>query len=193
MKIGVVFPTTEMPPDRSMIRDFAQAIEGMGYGHLIGYDHILGADTTNRPDWAQPWTNKTSFYEPLVLFSYLAAMTNILELATGVLVLPARQTVLVAKQASILDILCGGRLRMGIGVGYNALGFEALGVPLKHRGRRLEEQLDLLRELWIKDSVSFDGEYHKVTEAGLCPPSIQRPIPLWIGGRAPVAVRRAAI
>lgn len=192
MKIGAVFPQTEVPPDAAMIKEYAQAIEGMGFDHMVGYDHVLGTDVTNRPDWSTTYTNKSLFYEPLVFFSFLAGVTKTLEFATGVVILSQRQTALVAKQVSSLDIFCGGRLRLGIGTGWNTMVYEALGVPFEDRGKRLDEQIDLLQALWTKDSVSFQGRYHKISEVGLCPPPVQRPIPLWIGGHSPAAVRRAA-
>lgn len=192
MRVGAIFPQTEVPPDAAMIRDYAQAIEGMGFDHLVAYDHVVGADITDRPDWPTTYTNKSLLYEPLLLLGFMAGVTKTLELATGVLILSQRQTALVAKQASNLDVLCGGRLRLGIGTGSEALEYGALGVPFAERGRRLDEQIDVLRAFWTQDSVSFEGRYHKIPRVGMCPPPVQRPIPLWIGGSSPVAVKRAA-
>jgi probable F420-dependent oxidoreductase len=178
---GVVFPQTEIGPDPAAIRDYVQAAEDLGYSHLIVYDHVLGADAQAHLDWQGGYTSKDMFHEPFVLFGYLAAITTNLELVTAVLILGQRQTALVAKQAAEVDILTGGRLRLGIGVGWNAVEYEALDQNFHDRGRRSEEQIGLLRSLWTEEVVNFHGRWHHVTHAGINPLPVQRPIPIWIG------------
>lgn len=190
MQIGVTFPQNEIGSDPKAIRRYAQEIEGMGYRHLLAYDHVLGADPAHRPGW-QGYTHKTMFHEPFVLFGYLAALTK-LELVTGVIVLPQRQTALVAKQAAQVDILTDGKFRLGIGVGWNPVEYEALGVDFKQRGRIIDEQIDLLRHLWNEDVVTYKGKYHTVTEAGINPLPVRHSIPIWAGGSSEAALRRTA-
>jgi probable F420-dependent oxidoreductase len=192
MQVGVVFPQTEIGADPAGIRAFAQAAEELGYKHLLAYDHVLGADVGARPDWAGPYTAEHQFHEIFVLFGYLAAAAPGLELVTGVLVLPQRQTALVAKQAAEVDLLTGGRFRLGVGLGWNFVEFEALGEEFTNRGRRAEEQIELLRRLWTEPVVTFEGSHHRVPAAGINPLPVQRPIPIWIGGSAEAAIRRAA-
>jgi probable F420-dependent oxidoreductase len=191
-RIGAVFPQLEIEPEAAAIRDFAQGIEAMGYSHMIAYDHVVGADITNRPDWNMPYTHESSFHEPITLFAYLAACTHSLILSTGVVVLPQRQTVLFGKQAANVDIFSGGRLRLGVGIGWNAIEYEALGMPFEDRSARLDDQIRFLRRLWTEPSFTEDSRFHKITEAGINPLPLQRPIPIWIGGIAPAAMRRAA-
>jgi probable F420-dependent oxidoreductase len=193
MQLGVVFPQTEIGSDPGAIKAYAQAAEELGYEHLVVYDHVLGADTTSRPDWRGPYTVQTMFHEPMVLFGYLAAMTQRMELVTGILILPQRQTALVAKQASAVDVLSGGRLRLGIGIGWNDVEYEALGEDFHNRGRRSEEQVEVLRALWTQEVVTYEGRWHKISGAGLNPMPIQRPIPIWFGGgRDDSVLRRIA-
>jgi probable F420-dependent oxidoreductase len=192
MRYGVVFPQTEIGKDPAAIRDFAQAAEELGYHHLLAYDHVVGANPASRSGWRPPYTYKDMFHEPFVLFGYLAGLTKRIELVTGVIILPQRQTVLVAKQAAALDVLSGGRLRLGIGIGWNPVEYEALGENFKNRGRRSEEQVDVMRKLWTQELVTFEGEWHKITDAGLNPPPIQRPIPIWFGGGHDQTLRRVA-
>ena len=192
MQIGVVFPQTEIGPDPGAVRAFAQAVEESGYRHLLAYDHVLGADVSNRADWPGPYTSEHQFHELFVLFGYLAAATPSLELVAGVLVLPQRQTALVAKQAAEVDLLTRGRLRLGVGLGWNYVEFEALGEDFRNRGRRSEEQIEVLRRLWTEPVVDFEGQWHRIPAAGINPLPVQRPIPIWIGGSAEVAIRRAA-
>src|SRR6188508_792724 len=153
MRIGVVFPQTEIGEDPIAIRDYAQAAEELGYQHLLIYDHVLGASTASRPDWRGPYTSDTLFHEPFVLFGYLAGLTKRIELVTGVIILPQRQTALVAKQAAEIDVLSGGRLRLGVGIGWNELEYQALGEDFHNRGARMEEQIDVLRALWTHPVV----------------------------------------
>ncbi|HEX8600370.1 MAG TPA: LLM class F420-dependent oxidoreductase [Chloroflexia bacterium] len=191
MLTGVVFPQTEISDDPSMVRDYAQAAEQLGYSHILAYDHVLGASTQNRPDWRGPYTSDTMFHEPFVLFGYLAGITQKVELVTGVIILPQRQTALVAKQAAEVDVLSGGRLRLGVGIGWNEVEYEGLNENFRNRARRFEEQIELLRLLWTEPVVDFHGQYHNITEAGLNPLPVQRPIPIWIGANAEVGVERA--
>jgi probable F420-dependent oxidoreductase len=191
MRLGVVFPQTEIGSDPRVIADFAQAVEGMGYDHLLVYDHVLGADTTNRPGWLA-YDQKDMFHEPFTLFAYLAGLTARLELTTGILILPQRQTALVAKQAAEVDVLTGGRLRLGIGIGWNSVEYEALGTEFQNRGARVAEQIKVLRALWTQEVVSFHGQWHTIVDAGLSPLPVQRPIPIWLGGAADIVLRRAA-
>ena len=186
MKVGVVFPQTEIGSDPAAVRDYAQAAEELGYAHLIVYDHVLGADTSHHQNWQGAYTSKDLFHEPFVVFGYLAGITTKLELVTAVIILGQRQTALVAKQAAEVDVLSGGRLRLGIGVGWNQVEYEALGENFHNRGRRYEEQVNLMRALWTDDVVDFHGSYHQVTHAGINPLPVQRPIPVWMGagGRA---------
>jgi probable F420-dependent oxidoreductase len=190
MRIGAVFPQTEIGSDPSIIREYVTAVEEMGFDHLVIYDHVVGASVENRPDWRGPYTSETLFHEPFVLFGYFAALTKRLELVTGVIILPQRQTVLVAKQAAELDVLSGGRMRLGVGIGWNEVEFEALNEDFHTRGRRLEEQVEILRALWTQPVVTFKGKWHTITEAGLNPLPVQRPIPIWFGGSADIAIER---
>ena len=190
MKLGVVFPQTEIGTDPQQIADFATTAEATGYDHLIAYDHVLGASVANRPDWQGPYTSESLFHEPFVLFGYLAGLTRTLELVSAVIILPQRQTALVAKQAACVDVLSKGRLRLGIGTGWNAVEYEALGENFHDRGARSEEQIDLMRQLWAEEAVSYEGKWHKVTEAGLNPLPVRRGIPVWLGGMAPQVLDR---
>jgi probable F420-dependent oxidoreductase len=190
MKFGVIFPQTEIGADPSGVRDFAQAVESLGYDHIIPYDHVVGANPASRPGWNAPYTHKDMFHEPFVLFGYLAAVTKKIGLVSGVVILPQRQTVLVAKQAAAVDVLSGGRLRLGIGIGWNPVEYEALGADFKNRGARSEEQIEVLRALWTKELVTFKGRWHTITDAGINPLPVQRPIPIWLGGGAEPVLRR---
>lgn len=190
MKFGVVFPQTEIGADPDTIVRFATTAEELGFDHLIAYDHVIGVNTASRPDWQGPYTSESMFHEPFVLFSYLAGLTQTLELVSAVIILPQRQTALVAKQAACLDVLSKGRLRLGIGTGWNAVEYEALGEDFHDRGRRSEEQIDLMRRLWAEETISYDGRWHKVTDAGLNPLPPKRAIPVWLGGMAPQVIER---
>ena len=192
VQLGVVFPQTEIGPDPGAVRAFAQAAQELGYEHLIAFDHVLGADVTSRPDWAGPYTSEHQFHEIFVLFGYLAAVAPGLELVAGVLVLPQRQTALVAKQAAEVDLLTGGRFRLGVGLGWNRVEFEALDENFHDRGKRSEEQMEVLRRLWTEPVVDFEGRWHHIPAAGINPLPVQRPIPIWIGGSAEAALRRTA-
>ena len=190
MQIGVVFPQTEIGASSAAVRDYVQAVEDLGYAHLLAYDHVLGADARRYPAWNGPYSHTDMFHEPFVLFGYLAALSRRLELVSGVIILGQRQTVLVAKQAAEVDVLTGGRLRLGVGIGWNHVEYEALGANFHDRGRRSEEQIAVLRQLWTREVVNFKGRWHQITDAGLNPLPIQRPIPIWLGGRAEAVVQR---
>jgi probable F420-dependent oxidoreductase len=192
MRVGVVFPQTEIGADRGGVRAFAEAAEELGYHHLAAYDHVLGADPAGHPGFSGPYTHETMFHEVLVLLGFLAGFTRELELVTSVVIAPQRQTALLAKQAAEVDVLSGRRLRLGVGLGWNDVEYEALGVPFGRRGRRLEEQIELMRRLWSEPVVDFEGEFHRVTAAGLNPLPERRSIPVWIGGGSEPALRRAA-
>ena len=190
MQLGAIFPQTEIGADPAGVRDFAQAAEAMGYEHLLVFDHVLGADASQHANWDRPYRHTDMFHEPFVLFGYLAALTETIQMTTGILILGQRQTALVAKQAAEVDVLTGGRLRLGIGIGWNHVEYEALGENFRNRGRRSEEQIKLLRELWTKDVVDFNGRYHRVSHAGINPRPVQQTIPIWFGGGDDRVVRR---
>jgi len=192
MQVGVILPQTEIGADPVVIRDYAQAAEDLGYSHLLVYDHVLGASSEHRPDWRGPYDHRTQFHEPFVLFGYLAGVTQRLQLVTGIVILPQRQAALVAKQAAEVDVLSGGRLRLGVGIGWNDVEYEALGEDFHTRGRRVEEQIAVMRALWTQEIVSFHGHWHHITDAGINPLPTQRPIPLWMGGGAEPVIRRVA-
>jgi probable F420-dependent oxidoreductase len=192
MKIGVVFPQTEIGNESVIIRDYAQTAEGLGFTHILAYDHVLGANPDRPGGFTGPYTYRTPFHEVFVLFSYLAGITQHLEFVTGILILPQRQTALVAKQAASLDVLSGGRLRLGVGLGWNKIEYIALDEDFHTRGKRIEEQVLLLRRLWTEPLVDFKGKWHTIPDAGINPLPVQRPIPIWFGGREERALRRAA-
>ena len=189
MQIGVVLPQTELGGDVQALRRYATGAEALGYGHVMIYDHVVGADPAVHTGWDRPYTVDTTFHEPMVVFGYLAAVTR-MELVTGILILPQRQTALVAKQAAEVDLLTQGRLRLGVGIGWNRVEYEALGQDFSTRGRRLEEQIALLRRYWTESSFSHQGTWDTVTGAGIRPMPPQRPIPIWIGAQSPAAYRR---
>jgi len=171
------------------VRAYAERVEELGFTHVLAYDHVVGADPEAHAPWTGPYDVHTTFHEPMVLFGYLAAITS-LELVTGIIILPQRQTALAAKQAAEVDLLTGGHFRLGVGPGWNAVEYEALGKDFSNRGRRIEEQVGLLRRLWTEQSVTFDGTYERVTAAGLAPLPVQRPIPVWFGAQSPRAYER---
>ncbi len=191
MRIGVIFPHLETGTDPSAIRDFAQGIEGMGFSHLLAFDHVVGADPSRPGGFAGGYNMHTPFREPLVTFAYMAAITTTLEFTTGVIILPQRQTALFAKQVADLDLLSGGRLRVGIGTGWNEVEYEALGQDFRSRGAREAEQVRLLRKLWSDEIVTFNGKFDTVTLASINPRPL-RSIPIWFGGRSEVIFKRMA-
>jgi probable F420-dependent oxidoreductase len=181
-----------MGADAGAIREYAQAVEELGYDHIQSLDHVLGASSASRPGWRGPYDHNDLIHEAFVLLGFLAAVTRKLELVTSVIILPQRQTALVAKQAAEIDVLSGGRLRLGIGVGWNHVEYEALAEDFHNRGRRSEEQIEVMRALWTGDLVTFAGRWHTITDAGINPLPVQRPIPIWIGGDAEPVIRRIA-
>ena len=192
MELGAVFPTCEIGDDPTQIRDWAQAAEGLGYDYIVIYDHVVGAEHADRePALTGPYTQDDAFHEPFVLFGYLAAVTTSIEFETAVIIMPQRQTVLAAKQAAEVDVLSGGRLRLGVGTGWNYVEYESLAVDWAQRGRLLDEQIEVMRELWSKDVVDIDADFHRIDRAGIAPRP-GRSIPIWLGGSSEVAMRRAA-
>lgn len=189
MRIGVVLPQTEIGPSVGAVRAYGTGVEELGYQHVLAYDHVVGADPEAHAPWAGPYDVDTEFHEPFVLFGFLAGCTS-LELVTGITILPQRQTVLVAKQAAEVDLLTRGGFRLGIGIGWNPVEYSALGQDFTTRGRRIEEQVGLLRELWTARSVTFVGEFDTVTAAGIAPLPVRRPIPIWFGGMSDRAYER---
>jgi probable F420-dependent oxidoreductase len=190
MRVGVIFPQTEIGADAGAIRAYATAVRELGYTHICAFDHVVGADPAVHKGWDRPYDINATFHEPFVLFGYLAALTT-LELVASVIILPQRQTVLVAKQAAEVDVLAQGRFRLGVGIGWNHVEYEALGKRFDDRGRRFTEQIELMRRLWTEPSVTFESRDEKITGAGIAPMPIQHPLPVWIGGSADAALRRA--
>ncbi|MCX6392158.1 MAG: LLM class F420-dependent oxidoreductase [Actinobacteria bacterium] len=189
MQIGVTLPQTEIGGAVADLRTYAEGVEQLGYGHLVAYEHVVGADPAVYTDWSGPYDIDSTFHEPFVMLGYLAGITK-LELAPAVIILPQRQTALVAKQAAEVDLLTEGRFRLGIGLGWNEVEYEALGQDFSTRGRRMDEQVALLRRYWTERSITFEGEFDRVTGAGIAPLPLQRPIPLWFGGGSKPAFRR---
>jgi probable F420-dependent oxidoreductase len=189
VRIGVVFPQTELGGDVGAVRAYGEGVQELGFAHVLAYDHVVGADPDVHRGWRGPYDVSTTFHEPFVLFGYLAAVTS-LELVTGIIILPQRQTVLAAKQAAEVDLLTDGHFRLGVGIGWNAVEYEALGKDFSNRGERLEEQVTLLRRLWTERTVTHEGAHERVTGAGLAPLPVQRPIPIWFGAVAERALRR---
>ena len=189
MDIGVIFPQTEVGHDRGAVRAIGEAVAAVGFTHLAAYDHVLGAETNVHGELGGPYTIEDPFREPLTMFAYLAGITE-LSFATSILIGPQRQTALLAKQAAEVDILSGGRFRLGLGIGWNKVEYDVLGMPFERRGAILEEQIVVLRALWTEPSVTLDGQFHHIRAAGIAPLPLQRPIPIWIGGHAPAALRR---
>ena len=182
MQIGAIFPQTEIGPDPAAIRDYVQAVEGMEFDYLFIADHVLGADPAHHEHVRDHYyTHHSVIHESLTTLAFIAAITTRIRLITGILILPQRQTALVAKQAAEIDVLSGGRLTLGIGVGWNHVEFEALGEDFTNRGIRSEEQIDLMRALWTQETVDFEGRWHTVRAAGIKPLPVQRPIPVWFG------------
>jgi len=191
--LGASFPQAEIGADPVAIRDWAVGIEQMGFDYILVYDHVLGA-SPGHPALAGTrfgFTHRNMVHEPMVLFGYMAAITRRVALVSGIIILPQRQTALVAKQAAEVDVLSGGRLRLGVGLGWNSVEFEALGVDFHARGRLIEEQIEVLRLLWTQELVTFGGRWHTITDAGLNPLPVQRPIPIWFGAENDRAIERA--
>jgi probable F420-dependent oxidoreductase len=191
MQMGAILPGRFLPADPAALTDFAQAVEGLGYSHLLTTEHVAGASPSHQPSGGSA-AALDDYHEPLVLFGYLAGLTRRLELVTDILVLPQRQTVLVAKQAAEVDVLSHGRLRLGVGVGWAESEFQALNEDFYTRGQRIEEQIAVLRALWTQEVVTFHGRWHHLEGIGIRPRPLQRPIPIWLGGAANASLRRVA-
>lgn len=189
LRVGASIPQTEIGSDPGAIREFALAVERMGFEHIVVYDHVLGADPAVHGGNFL-YTHKDAFHEPFVTMGFLAGMTTRLRFATGVLVLAQRQAALVAKQAAEVDVLSGGRLRLGVSVGWNAVEHQALGTEFATRGARIEEQVEVMRALWTQETVTYRGRFHTIEAAGISPRPVQRPIPVWMGGEADVVLKR---
>jgi probable F420-dependent oxidoreductase len=190
MRLNAFFPTRDIGTDPAKIRDWAQAAEDLGYAYIEVPDHVFGA--TARNGWTPRYNEKDPFHETFVTLGFLAAVTTRIRLSSGVLIAPQRQTGVIAKQAAEADLLSGGRLRLGIGVGWNHVEYESLGIDWKTRGARQAEQVEVLRRLWSEDLVSFSGRFHNLNEVSIVPPPVQRPIPIWFGGLSDAVVTRAA-
>jgi len=193
MKCGAVFPQTEIGVDPGALKTWSQAVEAMGFDHIVIYDHVIGANRASRPDWQGFYDIESTFHEPMMLMPFMASVTTTIGFFTGILISPQRQTVLLAKQAACVDVLCGGRLRLGVGVGWNAVEYEALNVPFAARGDILEDQVGVMRALWTTPAVTLKTRYHTITDAGINPLPVQRPIPIWFGGggRTPLGQKPA--
>jgi probable F420-dependent oxidoreductase len=191
-RLGVVFPQVRFFGTPDDLRTFARDTEALGFDHILAYDHVLGASKATRPDWSGPYSSDDPFQEPFVLFAFMAAVAPSLEYATGVIILPQRQTALLAKQAANLNLLTGGKLRLGVGIGWNKVEFDGLNESFDNRARRFEEQIHLIRQLTSHDVIDYTGQWHRIDHAGIRPLGVQQPLPIWIGGSAEVAVRRGA-
>jgi probable F420-dependent oxidoreductase len=190
MKIGAIIPAQELGDDPLALRDFVQGAEDMGFDYLQITDHVLQIDPHGNPDIFVPYTVKDAFQEPFVTFGYVAACTKTIQMGTAILILPQRQAVLVAKQAAQADFLSGGRLRLGVGVGWQQVEFQALNMSWRGRGKVCEEQIQVMRGLWNNDLFEFEGKYHSIPESGLNPRPVQQPIPIWFGGMSEAVADR---
>lgn len=181
MQLGVIYPQNVIGGDPTTVRNFAQAAEGLGYSHIVAYDHVLGINPAAYPNWQGPYTSADLFHDPFTLFSYMAGITERIEFSPQIVILPQRQAVLVAKQAASLDVLSSGRLRLGIGIGWNKVEYVSLGQNFHDRGKRSEEQIVVMRALWADPHVDFEGKYHAIPDAGINPLPA-KPLEIWIGG-----------
>jgi probable F420-dependent oxidoreductase len=191
MQTGAVLSQGELGPDPAAARDYAQAVQDLGYDFLVTIDHVVGADAADHPERDRVFSIDSYLHEPLMLGAFLACAAPRLGQLTSVVILPQRQTVLIAKQAADLDVLLDGKLRLGVGIGWNPIEFEALGMRFQDRARRFEEQIELMRKLWTERVVTFEGRFDTVHAAGINPRPVQQPLPIWIGASAEVAVKRA--
>jgi probable F420-dependent oxidoreductase len=192
MQLGCSLPVADIGTDPAALRDYAQAAEGLGFAHLMAPDHVLGANPATDQGGRRIGTTATPFHDPFVLFGFLAGCTQKIGFAVGVLILAQRQTVLVAKQAASLDVLCGGRFRLGIGVGWNEVEFVGLNENFHNRGRRSAEQVRVMQALWAEPHLTFDGEFHHIEDAGINPRPASGRVPIWYGGHAEATFRRCA-
>jgi probable F420-dependent oxidoreductase len=192
MRMGALFPQFEIGADPAAVRDFAQAVESLGYRHITAFDQVIGLNKKSRPNWKYVHDAEDMFHELFVLYGFLAAITSKVELVTGILILPMRGTALVAKQAAEVDVLSRGRLRLGVGMGVKPEEFEACNENFKNRGKRADEQIEVLRRLWTAPLITYEGKYHRIEDGGLNPLPVQRPIPVWVGGISDAAIDRVA-
>jgi probable F420-dependent oxidoreductase len=192
MKLGVTLPLIDIGGEPAVVREFAETAEALGYDFLGTPDHVLGVNKASRPNWGDRNTSADLFHDPFVLFGYLSAVTRKIGFSTEVLILAQRQAALVAKQAASLDVLSGGRFRLGVGIGWNEAEFTALNENFKNRGRRAEEQVEVMRALWAEPHVTFKGEWHTIEDAGINPLPLARRVPVWFGGHDERALRRIA-
>jgi probable F420-dependent oxidoreductase len=191
MQLGAVFSHGEVGTDVTSVRNWAQAVQDLGYDFAVVSDHVVGADPAGHPELERVYAIESRLHEPFTLFAFLAGVAPRLGFLSSVIILPQRQTALVAKQAAEIDVLTGGRLRLGVGIGWNPLEFTALGMEFRTRARRFEEQIEVMRRLWTERLVTFNGRYHTLPAVGINPRPVQRPIPVWIGASAEPAVKRA--
>jgi probable F420-dependent oxidoreductase len=192
MKIGVIFPQIEFGHDPTAVKDYAQAAEELGFSHIAAYEHILGVNPDRPGGWDWPFTYESSFLEPFTMFSYMAGATSKIGFSTRILILPQRQTALVAKQAATLDVFCNGKFSLGVGLGWNEAEYISQGEDFFNRAIRMEEQVDVLRKLWTEPLMEFKGQYHQIPDAGINPLPVQRPIPIWFGGHSDQTLQRVA-
>ena len=192
LQIGVVFPQIEFPSDPTAVRDYTQTAEELGYSHILAYDHILGANPDRPGGWKGPYTYQDPFLEPFVLFSFMAGMTKRIAFASGIIILPQRETAVVAKQAATLDVLSNGRFRLGVGIGWNKVEYVALNQDFHTRGKRIEEQIEVMQQLWHEELITYNGRWHHIPDAGLNPLPLNKHVPLWFGGHADAVLQRAA-
>ncbi len=193
MQLGAVLSQNELGGDLGALRAYAQAVQDLGYDFLVAADHVVGADPAVHPDLPRVYPLDSILHEPFALFAYLAGVAPRLGLLPSVIILPQRQTVLAAKQAAEIDLMTGGNFRLGVGIGWHEVEYEALGVRFRDRARRFEEQIELMRRLWTEPVVTYEGRYHTVRGAGINPRPVQRPIPIWIGASAEAAIKRATV
>ena len=191
MKVGIIYPQIELGGDPDAVRSIGTAVEELGFDHLLVYDHVVGASHDREPKLTGPYTENDPFHDPFVMLGHLAAITERIELVTGVLILPQRQTVLVARQAADVDLLSGERLRLGIGIGWNYVEYDVLGEDFSKRGKRYSDQIEVLRKLWNEPLVAYDSDFHSIDRVALNPRP-KRSVPLWMGGYSEAALRRAA-
>ena len=192
MRIGAIYPQIDLGSEPHKVKDYCQSVEALDFKHITCFDQVVGLDMSKRPGLPYVHDYQDTFHEIFVLFGFMAAITERIELATGVVVLPQRQTALVAKQAAEIDVLSNGRLRLGIGVGIKPDEFGALGENYRNRGRRSEEQMEVMRALWSSPLIDFDGRWHTIRAGGINPLPVQRPIPIWIGGHSDPVLKRIA-
>jgi len=192
MQLGASLPVGDIGGGPTVMRDYAQAAEGLGFDFLVGPDHVLGADPDKIPSGVRMGSNATAYHDPFVLFGFLSGVTKKIGFAAGVLILAQRQAALVAKQAACLDELSGGRFRLGVGVGWNEIEFQGLGMDFHTRGKRSEEQVRFMQALWANPTTTFDGKYHQLTDGGINPRPKSGKVPVWFGGHAEVTLKRVA-